>query len=116
MGTELPLLLIRHKNGQILYEKLVLHLLKIYIDDTLTALDKMKLGIQYDPGLKLFTWTARKQKLDRNSEKSIEELTMEQFTAMASSIFTCINFTFDLPCLNASGMMPLLDCLDGAPK
>ena len=50
---------IMNRINPILYEELILHLIDIYVDDTLTAMDKMKLGIRYDNSQKIFIWTSK---------------------------------------------------------
>ena len=47
---------IMNRVNPVCYEELILHLIDIFVDDTLTAMDSFKLGVRYDTNQKLFIW------------------------------------------------------------
>ena len=63
-------------------------------------------GTKWDPQNKCFTWS-----LDQNNEdKRTDEIrTMEELANMASSIISCLKFTWDSPECHGNGRMPVLD-------
>ena len=89
------------------YEALKTHLLRKYVDDVLTVLDKLKKGVRWFHITKTLLWSPEHQKEDEG--KNEEELTMEVFKNIASSILQCLDFTYDCPSLNSSKKMPVLD-------
>ena len=93
----------------VMYEPLKTYLLRKYVDDVLTSLEKMKLGVRWEPQHKCFMWSQENEDADRSQAKNQEVNTMEQFTRMASGILVCLQFTFDTPASNPNAQMPVLD-------
>ena len=79
----------------VVYEPLRTYLLRKYVDDVLTSLEKMKLGVRWEPQHKCFMWSQENEDIDKAQVKNQEINTMEQFTRMASGILACLQFTFD---------------------
>ena len=90
----------------VLFSPLTFHLLKKYVDDTISASNKLKEGVFWDPSTKCMMWNHEKAKSDN---RDIESRTMEEIGTMASSIHGCLNFTWDSPSRNKCGKMPVLD-------
>ena len=78
-----------------------------YVDDVLKLLGEMRRGARWDPTNKTFIWSQDNFIADCN--RDLEEMTMEQVAAMASSILNCLNFTWDAPSLHPGREMPVLD-------
>ena len=91
------------------YEKLETYLIKKYVDDVMTALETMKKGVRWDQVHQIMVWSSEHQMEDK--DRSEQEVTMRAFSDMASGILKCLNFTWDLPELNNSGKMPVLDTM-----
>ena len=77
------------------------------MDDVLTALEKMKSGVRWDPSAKCFLWSKLAE--DEDMQKPPDLTTMEQFARMASGILSCLEFTQNCPINNKDGRMPVLD-------
>ena len=82
-------------------------MLEKYVDDVLTGQEEMKLGTKWNPKDQCLEWTQEQLELDKT--KDPQEVTMTAIAAMASSILSCLEFTWDAPCLNPSKKMPVLD-------
>ena len=91
------------------YEALVTYLLAKYVDYVLTALEEMKRGTRWSRELQIMVWTTEAEMEDK--DRNPEQVTMQAFADMASSIMDCLNFTWDAPSLNSNGMMPVLDTM-----
>ena len=91
------------------YENFKLYLLQKYVDDVMTALEEMKRGTRWDSRNKVMIWTP--EAAEQDAGKDPEQVTMEAVTNMASSILACLQFTWDSPAQNKTGMMPLLDTM-----
>ena len=77
------------------------------MDDVLTALQTMRMGVRWDSSTKTFTWMPEAQREDIN--RNLEVVTMENFASMATSLVECLDFTWDCPSRNATGTMAVLD-------
>ena len=88
------------------YESLEVHLLKKYVDDVLVALQGVRPGVRYDKKNKILTWSTEAEEEDK--QKTREELTMSLFCELATDVEKCLDFTWDLPEKNTSGMLPVL--------
>ena len=93
------------------FEPLKIYLFRKYVDDVITAVESMKLGVKWDHQYQCFKWSKEQEDLDKAQGRSQEKMTMEQFTAMASGILKCLEFTFDSPSNNTNGCMPVLDTM-----
>ena len=70
---------------------------------------EMKLGVRWDPTSKCFTWSQETENQDKADNKTTEANTMIQFSRMASSLISCLEFTMDCPGNHGNGRMPVLD-------
>ena len=98
-----------HQINPIQFEPLIAYHISKYVDDVLAALEEMKLGVRWDPTSKCFTWTQETEDQDKADSKTTEANTMIQFSRMASSLISCLEFTMDCPGNNRNGRMPVLD-------
>ena len=98
-----------HKLNLVNYEELKILLFEIFVDDGFLALNQMKLGVRFDPELKLMVWSPKAYRKDSTAGRLIQHVTMSEFTKLCSSIIECMNFTFDIPQLNDNKCMPVLD-------
>ena len=97
------------KINPVIFEPLVTYLISKYVDNVLTALETMKLGVRWCGQSKCFIWSKENEDLDRSINQSSEVNTMTEFSKMASSILKCLEFTQDSPASNSDGRMPVLD-------
>ena len=72
-------------------------MLKKYVDDVLAGLNKLKLGKEWNQELQIMTWSNQAEELHRQQSLTEEKVTMMAVNKLASSIFTCLDFTYDLP-------------------
>ena len=89
------------------FEQLDIHLLQKYVDDVITCLNKVKPGVRFDPGTKTLSWDSTK--VAEDNLKDQEQMTMEIFCQMASSLVGCLEYTWDSPSRHPTGKMPVLD-------
>ena len=82
-----------------------MHLLQKYVDDFMTALEEMKRGTRLGSYLKVII------SMSEAAERLRGRITMKAVTCNVSSILTCLQFTWDSPKQNKTGMMPLLDTM-----
>ena len=66
------------------YDKLEIYLLEKYVDDVLTALEELKLGLKFDPINQILTWDPDLEQAQRRDKSKPEFLTMELLCKMAS--------------------------------
>ena len=90
----------------ILFSTLEFHLLDKYVDDCISASTSIRKGCKWDSSSKAMIWDSELAKTDARSN---EERTMEEIGRMASSIYGCLNFTWDSPSRNSNSKMPVLD-------
>ena len=91
------------------YEEISIKLIRKYVDDILAGLYKFKLGTRWDPKQQLMVWSPEAQQEDTRNKCGQEEVTMREFSAMASSVMKCLNFTYDYPGPHNDYRMPVLD-------
>ena len=60
------------------------YLMTKYVDDVLKMLEEMRRGTRWDPNHKTFIWS--QDNFEADYGRNLEEMTMEQVSAMASSI------------------------------
>ena len=98
-----------HRIKPVKFEGVKIHLLHKYVDDCLTVLGPLKLGVRWDPITKCMVWDKEDEDMDIANKVSVEKNTMEQFTNMASNIISCLKLMYDAPSCNPRGTMPVLD-------
>ena len=89
------------------FERLETYLIEKYVDDVLTALNKLRKGVRWSHTQKALIWSAEDEILDK--DKTQEEVTMLAFSEMVSSILKCLQFTWDVPNQDNRFRMPVLD-------
>ena len=86
---------------------MITYLLEKYVDDTEVVVENLEAGTRWEDG-KLST-SPRTAAEDLASGRSKEEITMEAWAGMASSIIPGLKFTTDFPANNSNGWVPMLD-------
>ena len=86
-----------------LYSRFEIYLMTKYVDDVFLACNIVKPGYKWNFSQGAFQWSLAED------PRSPEARTMEEIAALASSIFQCLNFTWDSPSMNEKKMMPVLD-------
>ena len=89
------------------FEPLTLYMLEKYVDDVLTGQEEIKLGTKWNTKDQCLEWTNEQFEIDR--AKDPQEVTMTAIAAMASSILSCLEFTWDAPYKNQTNKIPVLD-------
>ena len=96
-----------HRINPVKYEPLTIYLLSKYVDDVLTGTETMKLGVTYNKTDRVIEWSRDNE--SQQQETNPQENTMSILAEVASSIFPCLQFTWDTLSANQSKMMPVLD-------
>ena len=76
-----------------------------YVDDETEGLAALDPGVRFEDGKLVMN----EDKIEEDERKAEDERTFEVLKAIGNSIFDCIQFTIDVPSLNESGKLPVLD-------
>ena len=80
-----------------------------YVDNYFVCLQKWKLGVRWSDDSKAMEWSPEAEAEDKAKGTSREEITMREFSRMASIVLNCLNFTYYYPEMNKDGKMAVLD-------
>ena len=98
---------IMHAQNPVMYEPLVIHFLEKYVDDCLYAGEETKIGTKYDPINKVLVWDIEQEDKDKESQLTIQQLSIKLVAEIASKLLDGIEFTWDTPDNNESEMQVL---------
>ena len=100
-----------HVLNPVMFSKLTIHELKKYVDDMFSVTNTLRNHTIWDPSLKTFTRSQEQESKESLTEKQV---TFIAFAEMSSSVMAgSLNFTWDTPCLNETGRLPVLDTCYG---
>ena len=77
-----------------------------YVDDVFTATGTIPKGCNWPFEHNVLIWSEETHKTDTREP---DARTMEEMAKVSSSIFKCLNFTWDCPSQNGNAKMPVLD-------
>ena len=77
------------------YKGLEIHMLNKYVDDCISAMKEIKLGVKWSPEERTLMWHDIWEKEDRDEGVSREVCKMKALSQMATSVLQCLKFTFD---------------------
>ena len=95
-----------HVINPVLYEPMSVYLKTKYVDDVASAMDKFRKGTIWSPTQRAMIWDP-----DWVEDLDQECATMREYTRAASSVFGCLNITWDSPRINPTNKMPVLDTM-----
>ena len=104
-----------HAINPVMFSKLTVYELKKYVDDMFSVTNTLSKGTRWDSSTKSFIWN---HEIEKNETMTPAQITCKAFAKMASSVMSgSLNFTWDTPCSNKSGRLPVLDtCLWIGPQ
>ena len=88
------------------FSKLEIHDIWKYVNDVCTASGTIPKGCKWSFEHKALLWS---QDQFNGDNREPDARTMEEMARISSSIFECLNFTWDCPSKNANNKMPVLD-------
>ena len=88
------------------FSHLNIHEIWKYVDDVFTASETIPKGCKWSFVNKTLIWS---QDQFNEDQRESDARTMEEMSNIASSIFKCLNFTWDCPSRNKNNKMPVLD-------
>ena len=91
------------------YEKLTIATLLKYVGDCFLGAEAFRWGTRWDPQNRILVIDPEAAKEDREAARSLEDLTMKEFSRLANDMTDFLHFTWDSPQRNLSGKMPVLD-------
>ena len=71
--------------------------------------ESLRIGSRYDISTKLIKWSEEYYCEDIKAGKTRNMVTFEVFSAIASSLHSCLNFTYDIPSFHDNNKVPMLD-------
>ena len=86
----------------VLYEALDVHLLKKYVYDCVMVTNTLKKGATWCPNQRALIWSEAQAETDRDTSE--DQVKMRCIAAMADGVEECLNFTYDTPNMNITGV------------
>ena len=90
------------------FSQVQFYMIDKYVDDVFTATSIIKKGYKWNFSTGALQWDPDTASATGDSTED-DARTLEEISKVSSSIFQCLNFTWDTPSKNNSKMMPVLD-------